>query len=156
MSKLIEPPPHTPIELVTDLLHGAPVNDPYRWLEDPNSFETRSWIEKQTRYSHTYLGSLPGRERIREVVRDLLDRETYDSFFKVGNRYFFRKRLPGEEQPSIYMREGSRGKIDFSSIHRRVTRTRLWLSSRSAFHPTADSFCTRSRTAANEQGLSNC
>src|ERR1700730_10434934 len=107
--KLIEPPPSCPIEVVTEILHGVSVSDPYRWLEDQESPQTRAWIPAQTQFARSYLDGIPGRERIRERVRELLDVETYDSFQKVGNRYFFRKRLPGQEQPCIYSREGPHG-----------------------------------------------
>lgn len=110
MSRLTMAPPPSPAELVTETLHGVPVTDPYRWLEDQDSPRTRAWIEEQTRYARAYFESIPGRARIRERIRELLDVETYDSLQKAGSRYFFRKRLPGEEQPSIYMREGADGK----------------------------------------------
>jgi prolyl oligopeptidase len=105
----MEPPPYSPIEAVTETLHGVAVTDPYRWLEDQESSRTRTWIAAQTRYARAYLDSLPQREGIRQRIRELLDVETCDSLQKVGNRYFFRKRLPGQEQPSIYMREGIDG-----------------------------------------------
>src|ERR1700679_1271066 len=109
MPKLMESPPHTPAETVTDILHGVPVTDPYRWLEDQESPRTREWLAGQMRYARSYLDSIPDRERIRERVRELLDVETYDSIQRVGEGYFFRKRLPGEEQPSICFRERSDG-----------------------------------------------
>lgn len=109
MPPVMEPPPYSPIETVTDILHGVAVLDPYRWLEDQESPRTREWISAQTRYARSYLDSIPDRERIRHRIRELLDVETYDSLQKVGNRYFFRKRPPGQEQPSIYMREGMDG-----------------------------------------------
>ena len=109
MPKLMEPPPHTPVEAVTEILHGVPVMDPYRWLEDQESPRTRAWIAVQTQFARAYLDTIPGRERIRERIRKLLDVETYDSLQKVGNRYFFRKRLPGREQPCTYFREGLDG-----------------------------------------------
>jgi prolyl oligopeptidase len=102
--------PFSPIESVTETIHGVPVTDPYRWLEDQNSPRTRAWIEEQTSYARAYLDGLPERDHIRGRVRELLDVETYDSFMTGGRRYFFRKRLPGEEQPSIYFREGAEGK----------------------------------------------
>src|SRR5580698_6681386 len=95
------PAPFTCLEPVSDMLHGVTVIDPYRWLEDQNSLRTREWISQQTRHARSYLDKIPGRERIRERIRELLDVRTYDSVHKTGNRYFFRKRLPGEEQPSI-------------------------------------------------------
>jgi prolyl oligopeptidase len=101
----MEPPPYSPIEPVTEILHGVMITDPYRWLEDQASPRTREWIEAQTRYARAYLNAIPYRESIRKRIHELVDVETYDSLQKVGDRYFFRKRLPGQEQPSIYMRE---------------------------------------------------
>jgi prolyl oligopeptidase len=109
MPKLMEPPPHTPVEAVTEILHGVPVTDPYRWLEDQESPRTRAWLAAQAGYARSYLGAVPGRQRIRERIRQFLAVETYDSLQKVGSRYFFRKRLPNQEQPCIYMREGADG-----------------------------------------------
>jgi prolyl oligopeptidase len=109
MPKLMEPPPHTPVEAVTEIIHGVPVTDPYRWLEDQESPRTREWIRAQTQFARSYLDAIPGRERIRARISELLDVGTYDSLQKAGNRYFFRRRLPGQEQPSIYVREGVDG-----------------------------------------------
>jgi prolyl oligopeptidase len=109
MPKLMEHPPHSPIEVVTDFLHGVPVADPYRWLEDKDSSRTRAWIAEQTRYARNYLDAIPGRDLIRERIREFLAVETYDSLQRVGHRYFFRKRLADQEQPCIYMRDGAAG-----------------------------------------------
>src|SRR5258706_4983971 len=106
MQELIASPPYSARKPVTDPRHGVPVMDPYRWLEDQDSPRTRAWMEEQTRYARAYLDSIPGRERIQERVRELLSVETYDSPQKVGNRYYFRKRFPDQEQPTIAMREG--------------------------------------------------
>lgn len=109
MRKLMEPPPCSPVEPVTEILHGVVVSAPYRWLEDRESVQTRTWLEAQTEYARAYLDAIPGREHIRQRIRELLDVETCDSVQKVGHRYFFRKRLPGQEQPCVYLREGSDG-----------------------------------------------
>jgi len=105
----IAPPPSSVVEPVVDILHGVPVIDPYRWLEEQESPRTRQWIAEQTQYARKYLDHLPGRQKIRERIREFLAVETYDSLQKVGNRYFFRKRLPDQEQPGIYLREGVDG-----------------------------------------------
>ena len=109
MSKVIAGPPHSQVEMVSDLLHGIPVQDPYRWLEVQDSSRTRAWIREQTCYGRNYLDSIAGREIIRRRIGALLAVETYDSLQKVGNRYFFRKRTPNKEQPSIFMRDGAEG-----------------------------------------------
>jgi prolyl oligopeptidase len=110
MTAVLQAPPFSAAEPVTEILHGVAITDPYRWLEDQGSPRTREWIEQQTHYAHSYLNEIPGREGIRERIREFLAVETYDSFLKVGKRYFFRKHLPDQEQPSIYMREGVAGK----------------------------------------------
>jgi prolyl oligopeptidase len=94
---------------VTEILHGVPITDPYRWLEDQESPRTREWLAAQTQYARAYLDAIPGRERIRERIRELLDIETYDSIQRVSNRYVFRKRARGQEQPCIFLREGPDG-----------------------------------------------
>src|SRR5439155_2382342 len=109
MPQLATAAPYSPVETVTEILHGVSVTDPYRWLEDQDSPRTRAWIEEQIRYARAYLDSIPGRGRIRERIREFLAVETYDSLQKVGSRYFFRKRLPDQEQPCIYMRDGADG-----------------------------------------------
>jgi prolyl oligopeptidase len=91
------------------MLHGVPVTDPYRWLEHPDSPRTRHWIAEQTTYARSYLENIPGRAIIRKRIRELLAVETYDSLQKVGKRYYFRKRLPDQEQPGIYLRESTEG-----------------------------------------------
>ena len=106
MLRLTAAPPFSRVaEPVTEILHGVTVTDAYRWLEDQDSPRTRAWIEEQTIYARNYLDSIPGRDYIRERIRTFLAVETYDSLQKVGSRYFFRKRLPDQEQPCIYMRE---------------------------------------------------
>jgi prolyl oligopeptidase len=109
MPELMTSPPYSLIEPVTEILHGVSVTDPYRWLEDQDSPRTRAWIEAQTRYARAYLDSIPDRDRVHARIREFLAVETYDSVLPSGNRYFFRKRLPDQEQPSIYMREATDG-----------------------------------------------
>jgi len=102
--------PQSRMEPTTEILHDLPITDDYRWLEDGESSETRSWIEDQRQYARAYLDNVPGRERIRQRIREFLAVETYDSVQKVGDRYLFRKRLAEQEQPCIYLREGPEGK----------------------------------------------
>jgi prolyl oligopeptidase len=109
MPSLTPAPPFSATQPVTDIIHGVSVTDPYRWLERSDSPETRRWLEQQTRYARAYLDSIPGRDRIRKRIREFLAVETYDSVQKAGSRYFFRKRLPDQEQPCIYLREGADG-----------------------------------------------
>src|SRR5271157_5770863 len=109
MSQLMTSVPRSTAEPVTEIFHGVSVTDLYRWLEDQDAPRTRVWIEEQTRYARSYLDNIPGREQIRKRIREFLAVETYDSLQIAGGRYFFRKRLPDQEQPCIYIREGTDG-----------------------------------------------
>jgi prolyl oligopeptidase len=109
MPQMIGPPPASAVWPVTEVFHGNPITDPYRWLEDPDSPETRNWIRSQTLYARSYLAAIPGRSRIRERLRQLLDTERTDTIHKTGDRYFYRKRFRGQEQASICYRDTLNG-----------------------------------------------
>ncbi|MDQ6665133.1 MAG: S9 family peptidase, partial [Acidobacteriota bacterium] len=103
-------PPKTPVKNVTDTLHGVSINDPYRWLEDQNSPETRAWIDNQIQYTKSLLDPLPGRDRLHKRIEDLAKTEVMSAPVKRGDSYFFTKRLPDQNQAVLYMRSGLSGK----------------------------------------------
>jgi prolyl oligopeptidase len=107
MAQAVQAPPPTPVEPVTEILHGIEITDPYRWLEDQNSPRTRWWLEEQAAYTRSYFAAIPGREAIRPRVRELLSlKEVISEPWNVGNRYFFLKRQKIAEQPVIAMKDG--------------------------------------------------
>ncbi len=53
-------------ENVVETLHGVEITDPYRWLEDQDSPETRDWIGEQDAYTRTLLAQTPGRAEIEQ------------------------------------------------------------------------------------------
>jgi prolyl oligopeptidase len=106
MTHVLEPPPFTPAEPVTEVLHGLEITDPYRWLEDQDSPSTRRWIKEQTDYTRAYFDSLPGRDVVRQRVSELLCIPSVTEPWNVGDRYFFLKRHRDREQPVIMMRNG--------------------------------------------------
>src|ERR1051325_4188630 len=48
---------------IVDDYHGVKIADPYRWLEDSDSPETREWIEAENRLTLGWLASIPDRDR---------------------------------------------------------------------------------------------
>src|SRR5260370_22035180 len=107
MPYVVEAPPLTSIDPVTEVLHGVEIVDPYRWLEDQNSPATRKWIEEQTAYTRAYLEAIPDREQIRTRVEELLAlKEVISEPWNVGDQYFFLKRQNNGQQPAIVMRNG--------------------------------------------------
>ncbi len=76
---------------VVDIYHGTKLGDPYRWLEDLDSEETRAWIEAENRHTFDYLEQIPDREKIGNRLTRLWNYEKYGIPFKEGGRYFFTK-----------------------------------------------------------------
>ena len=48
---------------VVDVLHGVKIVDPYRWLEDGASAETKAWVEEQNKFTQALLGKVAGRDK---------------------------------------------------------------------------------------------
>jgi len=65
------------------------VKDPYRWLEDLDSEETKAWVEAQNRLTFGYLENLPVREELRVRLKELWDYERFGTPRKWNDRYFF-------------------------------------------------------------------
>ena len=87
---------------VVDDYHGTKVADPYRWLEDVDSPETRAWVEAENRVTFAYLEQIPERERIRKRLTALWDYPKYGAPFKKGGRYFFFKNTGLQNQSVLY------------------------------------------------------
>ena len=62
---------------VVDDYHGTKVPDPYRWLEDPGSADTRAWIAAENELTFEHLAKIPGRARAVARIRALNDVEKY-------------------------------------------------------------------------------
>lgn len=58
-----------------DEFFGIRVADPYRWLEDADSAETRAWIEAQNKLTFAYLDGIPERARIKKRLTQIWDYE---------------------------------------------------------------------------------
>ena len=87
---------------VVDDYHGTKVADPYRWLEDVDSPDTRAWVEAENRVTFGYLEQIPERERIRKRLTELWDYPKYGAPFKKGGRYFFFKNSGLQNQSVLY------------------------------------------------------
>ncbi|MFT4565549.1 MAG: prolyl oligopeptidase [Saprospiraceae bacterium] len=76
---------------VVDNYHGTEIADPYRWLEDDNSEETKQWVGAQNKTTFGYLEQIPYRQKVVNRLTELWDYEKYGSPFKrAGNYYYFK------------------------------------------------------------------
>ncbi|CAM3384825.1 prolyl oligopeptidase family serine peptidase [Deinococcus deserti] len=64
------------------------VPDPYRWLEDPDSPETRAWVSEQNRMTAAFLDTLPARGAYRDRLTALWNYPRESAPWKRGESYF--------------------------------------------------------------------
>jgi prolyl oligopeptidase len=102
--------PKTRADNVTETLHGIVVKDPYRWLEDQTSPETRAWIDAQNAYTRSQLDPLPTRERLSRRLEALLKTDRFTAPRVENGRYFFLRRMAGQNQHALCLRRGRDGK----------------------------------------------
>ncbi len=86
----------------TDNYHGTSVADPYRWLEDANSAETKAWVSAQNQVTQAYLGQIPERETIKQRLTKLWNYERYSVPYKEGGRYFYSRNDGLQNQSVLY------------------------------------------------------
>lgn len=107
------PYPATPTVDVVDLLHGVPVPDPYRWLEDTEDPATRAWIEEQNALTESVLAAVPAREEIRERLTQLWDFPKHGVPFQRGGQWFQSRNSGLQNQPVLYVMSaaGDEGRV---------------------------------------------
>ncbi|HET7185612.1 MAG TPA: prolyl oligopeptidase family serine peptidase [Terriglobales bacterium] len=98
-------PPATPVHEVTDDYHGVSITDPYRWLEDQNSPETRSWIDAENAYTQKVLSQFTGRSGLRSQIEKVLKIDSIGMPARRGDRYFYLRRRADQNLDMLCMRE---------------------------------------------------
>jgi prolyl oligopeptidase len=86
----------------TDDYHGVKVADPYRWLEDLDSAETRAWVEAENKLTFSFLEAIPSRTAIKDRLTKLWNYEKYGIPNKEGNRYFYTRNSGLQNQAVLY------------------------------------------------------
>ncbi len=101
----VSPKVHYPVTAKTNVVenyHGTAVADPYRWLEDDNSPETKAWVAAQNKVTFAYLNAIPGRDAIKARLTKLWNYERYGVPFKEGGRYFYSRNDGLQNQSVLY------------------------------------------------------
>lgn len=90
--------------------HGTKVADPYRWLEDDNSEETKAWVQAQNKVTFDYLATLPQRDKIKKRLEELWNYPRYSSPSKKNEYYYFYKNDGLQNQAVLNRQKGLDGK----------------------------------------------
>lgn len=97
--------PETRMDSTVENYHGTQVADPYRWLEDDNSDETKAWVNAQNAVSYPYLENLPGRSDIQGRLTKLWNYPRYGNTTKAGRRYLYSYNDGLQNQSVLYVQD---------------------------------------------------
>ncbi|WP_215810087.1 prolyl oligopeptidase family serine peptidase [Vibrio alginolyticus] len=98
--------PKTRKDSVVDTYFGHDIADPYRWLEDDRSEETAQWVSGQNSVTFDFLGQIPYRQQIRDLVANSQNYEKYSQPFVRGDYTYFYKNDGLQNQSVLYRRKG--------------------------------------------------
>ncbi len=90
---------------VSDNYFGATINDPYRWLEDDQSAETKEWVTRQNIVTNGYISQIPFRDKVKKRLEQIFDYEKFGTPFKEGGKYYFFKNDGLQNQSVLYVQE---------------------------------------------------
>jgi prolyl oligopeptidase len=88
-----------------DTYFGESISDPYRWLEDDHSEETKSWVKAQNEVTFDYLEKIPFREQLKRRMEKLWNYEKISAPFKEGNFTYFYKNDGLQNQSVLYRKD---------------------------------------------------
>ena len=105
----------------TEVFHGVAVTEDFRWLEDPDSAETRAWVQAQNARTQAFLARVPRRPAIRALLERLHEYDRYPTVARAGSSYaawftrgarsFYVRQRGLENQPVIFVREGGKDRV---------------------------------------------
>ncbi|HHX8436953.1 TPA: prolyl oligopeptidase family serine peptidase [Vibrio diabolicus] len=98
--------PKTRKDSVVDTYFGHDIADPYRWLENDRSEETAQWVSGQNSVTFDFLGQVPYRQQIRDLVANSQNYEKYSQPFVRGDYTYFYKNDGLQNQSVLYRRKG--------------------------------------------------
>lgn len=95
-----------------DDYHGKKIADPYRWLEDDNSEETKAWVVAQNKITEQYLAAIPYRQQVKKRLEELWNYPRYSSPFREGDYYYYYKNDGLQNQSILYRQKGLEGESE--------------------------------------------
>ncbi len=102
VQQTLVPYPETKKTDTKDNYFGIEVADPYRWLEDDRSDETKAWVKAQNAVTQQYMSQIPYRNEIKARLTHLMNYEKYSQPFKEGMYTYFYKNTGLQNQSVLY------------------------------------------------------
>ena len=101
--------PETKKDSTVDVYFGDSIQDPYRWLEDDHSQETKDWVVAQNKVTFDYLDKIPFRKQIKDRMEKLWNYEKISAPYTEGDFTYFYKN-DGLQNQSVLYRKDKNGK----------------------------------------------
>jgi len=90
-----------------DNFHGTTVADPYRWMEDTESADTRKWIDDENKLTNAYLATIPEREKIKNRLTEIWNYERFGAPSKIADGFYIYQKNDGLQNQSVWYRAKS-------------------------------------------------
>lgn len=101
--------PTTTKGTVVDEFWGEKIADPYRWLEDDRSAETKNWVEAENKVTFDYLNAIPFRTKLKDQLTEIWNYEKIGTPFKEGGYTYFFKNNGLQQHAVLYRKLGDKG-----------------------------------------------
>jgi prolyl oligopeptidase len=102
-------PPKAKIAPVEENLDGHKIVDPYRWMENADSADTKQYVAAQEAYTRSVLDPLPGRDKVHARLEQLLSIGSVSTPQIAGKYFFYSRREGTQNQPVLYVRDSLNG-----------------------------------------------
>lgn len=104
--------PETRKDKQVDNYFGTVVADPYRWLEDDNSAETKAWVTEQNKVTFGYLEKIPFRQQWFKRLEEINNYPKYSSPSRKKEYFYFSKNSGLQNQSVLFRQKGMHGEAE--------------------------------------------
>ncbi len=88
---------------------GTKVHDPYRWMEDVDSAEVKTWVDAENALTQGFLADVPARNKIHARLMELNNFERFSAPSTEAGRYFYHRNSGLQNQAVLYWQQGAMG-----------------------------------------------
>jgi prolyl oligopeptidase len=93
---------------------GTKVHDPYRWMEDVDSADVKTWVDAENALTQSFLADVPARDKIHARLMELNDYERFSAPRVEAGRYFYHRNSGLQNQAVLLWQQGATGEAKVS------------------------------------------
>ena len=103
----------------SDTWHNITIKDPYRWMEDLKSEETKNWFKAQNDYTNGIINNMPLTDELYKgfLQLDSIQPDKIGKVRQVGKTLFYFNIKLGDAKMKMYKRNGENGKEELVTDH---------------------------------------